>query len=561
MKQKDLELPVGKRSAKYRFFEMLPGLLSYGMILLLIVLSIFSPVLAAVYLLLVVISTLVKAVGVAVRTIQGHELLKKAMRIDWARRLDELEDPKKNYERLAGTHSTGYAYEKHLENLKMLAAAEPGEFPKPSEIYHGVIVTMYNESYEVLAPTIESVRLTTFPNERIILILAYEERGGQTTEETAKRLEKKFGKYFKDFLLIKHPDGLKNEVIGKGGNITYAGKALWKYVEASEIKLEQVIVTMLDSDNRPHESYFDQVAYEYIVHEDRQHLSYQPVSLFMNNIWDVPAPMRVIAVGNSFWNIICSMRPHALRNFASHSQPLKALTEMDFWSVRTIVEDGHQYWRSLFYFKGDYEVLPIRAPIYQDAVLSDTLWKTLKAQFVQLRRWDYGASDVPYVAVRLFSKDRSMSFWDLFPKFLRLLDGHVTLAAVAPIVAFGGWVPLLLNHQSRDLLAHNLPNTVSIIQMIASIGLFVTILFSIRMLPKRPARYKKGKSVLMVLQWVLMPVVSIIYSSFAAFYAQTRLLLGKYMEKFDVTDKAVKGDKDDSGGKDKKKVEKAGVTA
>lgn len=561
MKQKDLELPVGKRGAKYRFFEMLPGLLSYGMILLLIVLSIFSPVLAAVYLLLVVISTLVKAVGVAVRTIQGHELLKKAMRIDWARRLDELEDPKKNYERLAGTHSTGYAYEKHLENLKMLAAAEPGEFPKPSEIYHGVIVTMYNESYEVLAPTIESVRLTTFPNERIILILAYEERGGQTAEETAKRLEKKFGKYFKDFLLIKHPDGLKNEVIGKGGNITYAGKALWKYVEASEIKLEQVIVTMLDSDNRPHESYFDQVAYEYIVHEDRQHLSYQPVSLFMNNIWDVPAPMRVIAVGNSFWNIICSMRPHALRNFASHSQPLKALTEMDFWSVRTIVEDGHQYWRSLFYFKGDYEVLPIRAPIYQDAVLSDTLWKTLKAQFVQLRRWDYGASDVPYVAVRLFSKDRSMSFWDLFPKFLRLLDGHVTLAAVAPIVAFGGWVPLLLNYQSRDLLAHNLPNTVSIIQMIASIGLFVTILFSIRMLPKRPARYKKGRSVLMVLQWVLMPVVSIIYSSFAAFYAQTRLLLGKYMEKFDVTDKAVKGDKDDSGGKDKKKVEKAGVTA
>ena len=321
MKQKDLELPVGKRGAKYRFFEMLPGLLSYGMILLLIVLSIFSPVLAAVYLLLVVISTLVKAVGVAVRTIQGHELLKKAMRIDWARRLDELEDPKKNYERLAGTHSTGYAYEKHLENLKMLAAAEPGEFPKPSEIYHGVIVTMYNESYEVLAPTIESVRLTTFPNERIILILAYEERGGQTAEETAKRLEKKFGKYFKDFLLIKHPDGLKNEVIGKGGNITYAGKALWRYVEASEIKLEQVIVTMLDSDNRPHESYFDQVAYEYIVHEDRQHLSYQPVSLFMHNIWDVPAPMRVIAVGNSFWNIYdqVMIRPSMRKWFVDNS--------------------------------------------------------------------------------------------------------------------------------------------------------------------------------------------------------------------------------------------------
>ena len=358
MKFEDLELPVGKRSAKYRFFEILPGALSYGMIILLFVLSIFSPVLAAIYLLLVVISTLVKAIGVAVRTVQGHELLKRAMRIDWAKRLDELENAKLSYERLAGKHSSGYGYEKHLTNLKTLAAAEAGEYPRPSEIYHGVIVTMYNDSYEVLAPTIESVRMTTFPNGRIILILAYEERGGQSAEDTAKRLAKKFGKYFKDFLLVKHPDGIKNEVIGKGGNITYAGKYLRDYVKKSGMELEQVIVTMLDSDNRPHESYFDQVAYEYIVHEDRQRLSYQPVSLFMNNIWDVPAPMRIIAVGNSFWNIICSMRPHALRNFASHSQPLKALSEMDFWSVRTIVEDGHQYWRSLFYFKGDYEVLP-----------------------------------------------------------------------------------------------------------------------------------------------------------------------------------------------------------
>ncbi len=127
---------------------------------------------------------------------------------------------------------------------------------------------------------------------------------------------------------------------------------------------------------------------------DRQHYSYQPVSLFTNNIWDASAPMRVIAMSNSFFNVISTMRPHILRNFASHSQPLAALEGMDFWSKRTIVEDGHQYWRSLFYFEGDYGVVPIRVPIYQDAVISETFRETLKAQFVQLRRWDYGASDV-----------------------------------------------------------------------------------------------------------------------------------------------------------------------
>ena len=192
-----------------------------------------------------------------------------------------------------------------------------------------------------------------------------------------------------------------------------------------------------------------------------------------------------------------------LRNFASHSQPLAALEGMDFWSKRTIVEDGHQYWRSLFYFEGDYGVVPIRVPIYQDAVISETFRETLKAQFVQLRRWDYGASDVAYVGSYLFSKDCKIPFWQLFPKFWRLLDGHVTLAIMAPIVAFGGWVPMLLNLGSRGALAFNLPNGVGWIQTIAAIGLFVTVFMSLKMLPKYQEKYRKRKTFAMVVQWIL----------------------------------------------------------
>ena len=47
----DLEIPLGKRTKKYRFFEILPGFFSYGAIILLIVLSIFNPLLASIYLL------------------------------------------------------------------------------------------------------------------------------------------------------------------------------------------------------------------------------------------------------------------------------------------------------------------------------------------------------------------------------------------------------------------------------------------------------------------------------------------------------------------------------
>ena len=262
----------------------------------------------------------------------------------------------------------------------------------------------------------------------------------------------------------------------------------------------------------------------------------------MNNIWDAPAPTRVIAVSNSFFNVISTMRPHVLRNFASHSQPLQALIAMNFWSKRTIVEDGHQYWRSLFFFDGDYSVLPIRIPIYQDAVLDETFLKTVKAQFIQVRRWYYGASDVAYVGVRLFCKksERPVPFWQLFPKFWRLLDGHVTLAIMAPLITFGGWVPMIMNTSAHTMVGYNLPNIVSWIETFAMVGLIATVLVSFRMLPPRPAKYRKTKGVSMLLQWVLMPITSILYQSIAAYYAQTRLMLGAYMEKFDVTKKVIR---------------------
>lgn len=557
----DLEIPLGKRTKKYRLLEILPGALSYTMIILLFALSIISPALGSYYLLLIIAVTLVKAVGIVYRTIQGYNAAKRAEKVNWHERLVDLETPHERYEELLKHKCKEFAFNEHVENLKLLSVGkdlvlsesevavddEPIFFPKPKEIYHAVIMVAYNEGLETLIPTVEAVRDGSFDNERIIFVFGYEERGGEAMVENAKILKEKFKDDFFEFITVMHPKDLKDEIQGKGPNLNFAAGELLEFVKKKKIPLKNIIVTSLDSDNKMSKWYLDYVAYQFIVHPNRQHLSYQPVSLFTNNIWDAPAPMRIIAISNSFFNIISSMRSHTLKNFASHSQPLLALSEMGFWSKKTIVEDGHQYWRSLFFFKGNYEVLPIHVAIYQDAVMEETLIKTLKAQFVQLRRWDYGASDVAYVGVRLFSKDRKkigeMPFLPLFAKFVRLLEGHVTLVAISPMVAFGGWVPKIINSRSKDLLTFNLPNTISLIQIFASVGLMTTILLSLKMLPPRPKEVKTPR-ILMILQWLLMPVVAIVYQSFAAFYSQTRLLTGNYMEKFDVTKKVVKTKKD-----------------
>jgi cellulose synthase/poly-beta-1,6-N-acetylglucosamine synthase-like glycosyltransferase len=533
----DLEIPLGKRTRSYRFFEMLPAILSYGALILLVVLSLVSPLLAAVYLMLIIVTLLVKAVGIAYHTIQGRNNLEHAQKIDWRERLEDFENPGESYELRMKSRSKAFGMQNHIDNLR-LAAADPDAFPKPSALYNLVIIAAYNESYDIIEPTIQSLLATTYDKSHLIIALAYEERGGEGIQITADRLQKKFASKFVDFVLVQHPRDLPNEVVGKGGNITFAGKHMKTWLDEKGIEYKNVLVTTLDSDNRPHAVYFDYATYEFVVHEDRKHLAFQPISLFLNNIWDVPALMRVVATGNSFWNIISSMRPHSLRNFASHSQPMEALVEMDFWSTRTIVEDGHQYWRSYFYFNGNYDVIPLYVPIYQDAVLDSTYWKTLKAQFIQLRRWAYGASDVPYVATRVLSRKRNVPFFAGFSRLLRLIDGHLTLASVSVLVAIGGWVPLFINNQAyHDVVAHQLPDVISNIQRIALFGLFLTVFLSFKMLPPRPERYKRIRNVGMLAQWLLMPVSAIVYSAGSALYSQGRLFLGKYLTKFDVTNK------------------------
>lgn len=534
---KSLEIPLGKRTKQYRFFEILPGLLSYGAIILLIVLSFLNTVLASAYLLLIVLTALVRAVGIAYHTIKGNKELKRACAVNWHARLMELGDAEASYKKLKDKNYKEYEFSNHKENL-LAIATNPKKYPKPDEIINAVIITAYTEPFDVIEPTIKALTKVTYDKKNLLIFFAYEERGGESIEATVKKLKSLYGDQFMDFVLSKHPKDLPNEVVGKGGNITYAGHRLKEYCDRNKIAYDKVIVTTLDCDNRPHPKYFDAVAYEYIVNENRNNMSYQPVSLFINNIWDVPAPMRILATGNSFWNIISSVRPHTLRNFASHSQPLKALVGMNFWSVRTIVEDGHQYWRSYFYFKGNYTVQPILVPIYQDAVLSGTLKKTLKDQFKQLRRWSYGASDIAYVAMNIFTKDRDVPLMPALGRFIRLLDGHVTLACISFLVAFGGWVPLIVNPRASMLIAaQQLPDAISKIQQVAMLGIIVTIVISFQIIPKRPARYKWTKSIFMFTQWILMPVTAILYSALAAYVAQTRLMFGKYLDKFDLTEK------------------------
>jgi hypothetical protein len=524
----DIEIPYEKdRRGWYRFFEILPGSLSWLVLLLPLILSFINVTLAVVFILAYLLVYFVRSLAYSARALSGYRTMKQHIRLNWAGLLEDVQ---------AG-HATADKFKRprwHQENLKRVKSYET--IIKPSELMHAVVIATVNESREVLEPTIQSVLASDYDMQKVILVLAYEGRAGEAAEERITELLKVYSGKFYHAMAVKHPANIPGEIVGKGSNISYAGHELEKYLEKEEIDPKRVLVTTLDADNRPHPGYLAAVSYVFCIVPNPLRASYQPLPMFTNNIWDAPTLMRVIATGNTLFYIVGTQRAHRARNFSAHAQSMQALIEMDFWSKRTIVEDGHHFWRSYFRYDGDYRVYPLSIPIYQDAVLADGYWRTIKAQFVQLRRWTYGASDIAYVGYKGFIQKNKISRFDLVTKWLTLLEGHVTWATGTILVFGAAFIPPLLHPQS--LAANELPLIVSRIQRIGIIGLLASIYVCLVTLPPRPARYKRHRSLLMVLQWALTPITSIGFGSLAAFNSQTRLMFKRYLSKFDVTEKA-----------------------
>lgn len=546
----------------YRLMEMVPGLATWTFLLSPVILSLFQPAVVAYFIIGFDLLWLVKSLRMSTNLVLGYRQLYLNQQVDWNTRLRELEDIDQSLAELekeranllraypgasrrwhvlpeqVKAHDRYRSLQEHLQVLQQLGE-HPSTVLPPSQIINAVIIATFNESREVLEPSVQAIAGTHYDPKQMVLIIAYEERGGEAIEKTAHELIEAYGDRFLWAAAIKHPDGLAGEAKVKGANLSYAGRQLTKHIEDQGIDPERVIVTTFDADHRPAKNYFSYLAYSYAINVNRVHKTFQPIPMFLNNIWDVPAPMRLISTGNSFWIIMEAMRPRHLRNFAAHAQSLKALIDTDYWSVTSIVEDGHQYWRTYFTYDGDHEVLPLFTPVYQDAVLAKGYLRTFRQQYIQLRRWAWGACEFAFVVTKSMENPR-IPLTEKIAQTWRLFEGHFSWATSPLILTFVAWLPLFLNRRfSEQLLAHELPVIASRILTLAMLGLIATVFISLLSLPPKPPRYHRARFITMVLQWIMLPVVAIVFGAFAAIDAQTRLMIGRYLD-WRVTEKAVK---------------------
>lgn len=478
--------------ALYRFFEMVPGILSWGSLAATVVLSYFYPVAAAIFIIVFDLYWLLKTLYLSFFLGRNWKRIKHNMSADWKALLSHL---------------------------------------KHEHIYHMVILPFYSEDFETIEKSVRSLIQTETDSKKMIVVLAAEGKRGNEARGIAKEVEDKYGSQFGYFLTTIHPEGLPGEMAGKGANISWAiERARTEVLDTAQIPYENVLVSAFDIDTVVYQHYFQCVTWYFLTEENPYRASYQPVPFYNNNIWDAPALSRVVAGSGTFWQMTQQERPERNVTFSSHTVPFKTLHEIGYWQKNMVSEDSRIFWNAYFAYGGDYRVVSISYPVSMDANLAPTFLETLKNIYKQQRRWAWGAENVPYLLFG-FVKDKHIPLGKKIKTTLVQLEGYWSLATNPIFIFLLGWLPLALGGKAFNstVLSYNLPLVTQNLMVLAMAGLVVSAFVFLSFLPQVTTKVRKRDRVLMFLQWVFVPVTIIIFGAIPGLDAQTRLFLGKYM--------------------------------
>lgn len=500
----DRELSVAQRYRRQinRGLEILPGFLTYLVLVSPILLALRLPTVLVWLVIAANVYWFFKAMRIAVFVIIGYRKLREAEKIDWRKKLEE----------------------EHPEDLNRL--------------YHVFAIPTYKESLEVLEPNIKAIVDSNYPKDKLFIALGLEEKDTEIGPKNAKYLVEKYGDKIGAFFLS--TNRLKEgELQGPATNRNTALRNAKLELDKKGIDLKDVLVTTLDADFVIHEQFIAGATYSYLsqpVHE-RDHRSFTGAFLYNNNYWTTAPPMRVIAVSTAFWQLSEMAYSDKYINFASLTMNFASLWELGLWMSDKVNDDSGFYWKAYYHFNGDYKVIPHFLPISADAVQDVTLVKTLQNQYLQFRRWAYGVEHIPFI-VKSYFRSPNTPFLDKTGKLVFVLWSYGSWATLALVVTFGGMIIPIFNPEfDKTTAAQNLPKISSYIMTLAFLSLFMTVYMHEKIVPPRPKGWKWYQKVFVFFQWILVPFMILTYGTIPALDAQTRLMLGRYMQ-FRVTNKA-----------------------
>jgi len=545
-----------------RCFEMVPGLLTWGTFLLLIILSLVHPVWVAIFVIGYNVHWLLRVIYFSVFTLIAYRRVRSERGTDWIERCQGVSGDLAGYrkrivsqrgrlrerylklpsaaERLPAKNVLR-SVDRHLQEVDEILRSKTRVWDW-STIYHLVILPTFTEDLSILRESLQALARSRYPKNKVFAVIAFEEREGSRAHEKAAALTQEFSDQFLILLTTFHPDGLTGESRVKGANLTWAAKEARGWIDRLGLPYDHVIVSSLDADTCVDPGYLGCLTYNYIIRPERVRRSYQPIPMYHNNIWDAPCFARIVANSTSFWHMVQSVRPDLMITFSSHAMSFETLVRVGYWPVDVVSDDSVIFFSGYFYYEGDYQVIPLYVYVSMDANLANNYVRTFINQYKQMRRWAWGIEKFPLL-MRGFLRHRRTSFrGGKLVHLFRLLEGNYSWATSPFIIGLLGWLPLWIGGSEfhQTVLAYNLPVATRILMTLALSGLAVSAWICHALLPPRPPAVGQWRILTMILQWILVPFLYLILVGLPALDAQTRLMFGKYLA-FWVTEKSRRG--------------------
>lgn len=437
---------------------------------------------------------------------------------------------------IAGVWSTFLHMRRDMATDWLARCREPAPegCPDPLSFHHLCVIPTYTEPYHVLEATLQAIVDANYPAEMKLvgIITRIEDKPGWAN---VVKLEAKFGERLGGLFHIKDP--MEPPLVpGKSAAMNWGGRDMVRRLTALGYDLKRVLITDLDSDYRVHPQYFAWISWHHARHPLRDHVIWQPVPLFHNNIWAVPGAVRVMSESTSQWQMFLHSRPHRLVAFSSYTCTLEFAREVGYWDKDVIPEDSRFYWKAFFRFGERFSVASVYLPIYGDSPRSRDYAATHLSQYNQIKRWAWGITDVPYVLKRLF-KHEEIPLGLRLRRFMNLFLNHLNWIFLPVLLLFGAQFPIWASVDfSITDLGQKLWLYSTIILSTALTTTVALVYLEHLILPPKPANWGRWKRGLVYLQFFTYPIVGLMLSVLPALEAHTRLLLGKYLE-YRVTEK------------------------
>ncbi len=229
---------------------------------------------------------------------------------------------------------------------------------------------------------------------------------------------------------------------GKSSNQAWAARcAVDELAGRGGLDLDHLTITSCDADTQFPTQYFNCLTFKFATDPNRYARFWQAPIFFYNNIWQVPRPTRV---PNALQGLVhlsrLSRKQRVLFSQSTYSLSMRMAHDVDYWDSDVIPEDWHMFLKCFYALGGTVEVEPIYLPIGNDGALSHGHKATFINQYLQVRRWAWGAVDIAYAAKETV-KRRDIPLLSRIRRAWYVVENHVTWSTQWFFITLGGNVP------------------------------------------------------------------------------------------------------------------------